>query len=101
MTRVRTLHCVLLCVALLQPWLAQALERRQLAVIVNTADPLSVEIGEYYAKRRRITFQNFIKVSFPPGQAVLSREEFESIVPSTIATAVAKRTIERCPKFWP
>jgi uncharacterized protein (TIGR03790 family) len=58
---------------------ARALDHRQLAVIVNTADPLSVEIGEYYAKRRRITFQNFIKVSFPPGQAALSREEFESI----------------------
>jgi uncharacterized protein (TIGR03790 family) len=65
--------------ALLQPWSAQALDHRQLAVIVNTQDPLSVKIAAYYAKRRRITFQNFIKVSFPLGKTVFSREELESI----------------------
>jgi uncharacterized protein (TIGR03790 family) len=58
---------------------AWALDRTQLAVIVNTRDPLSVEIGDYYAKRRRIPFQNFIRVSFPPGRTGLSESEFEAI----------------------
>lgn len=58
---------------------ACALDRTQLAVIVNTRDPLSVEIGDYYAKRRRIPFQNVIKVSFPPGRSGLYESEFEAI----------------------
>ena len=58
---------------------AQAIDHTQLAVIVNTADPLSVQIGEYYAERRKISFQNVIKVSFPPGKVALGREEFEVI----------------------
>ncbi|MDO8597719.1 MAG: TIGR03790 family protein [Sulfuricaulis sp.] len=63
----------------LLPWPARALDRTQLAVIVNTLDPLSVRIGEYYARQRQISFQNFIKVSFLPGGTMLTREEFEAI----------------------
>ena len=59
--------------------LACAIDHTQLAVIVNTADPLSVQIGEYYAERRKISFQNVIKISFPPGKTVLTRDEFEVI----------------------
>jgi len=56
-----------------------ALDRTQLAVIVNTLDPLSVRIGEYYTRQRQISFQNVIRVSFPPGGTMLTREEFEAI----------------------
>lgn len=58
---------------------ARALDRNQLAVIVNTQDPLSVQIGEYYAQRRSILFQNYIRVSFAPGASTLTREEFARI----------------------
>ena len=58
---------------------ARAIDHTQLAVIINTADPLSVQIGEYYAERRQISFQNVIKVEFPPGKTSLTREEFEVI----------------------
>ncbi len=57
----------------------KALDRNQLAVIVNTQDPLSVQIGDYYAQRRSILFQNIIKISFIPGATMLTREEFERI----------------------
>jgi len=59
------------------PSTAAALDRTQLAVIVNVRDPLSVDIGDYYAKRRKILFQNMIKVSFKPGQRNLTRAQFE------------------------
>lgn len=68
-----------MCIGAVLPWPAQALDRTQLAVIVNTRDPLSVEIGDYYAKRRRISFQNIIKVGFPPGRTTLTRKEFGEI----------------------
>ena len=58
---------------------ARALDSRQLAIIVNSSDPLSVEIGKYYAARRGINFQNVIRVSFPPGRTMLTSEEFSAI----------------------
>ena len=66
-------------VMLLAGPVAHAINHTQLAVIINTADPLSVQIGEYYVERRKISFQNVIKVEFPPGKTTLSRDEFEAI----------------------
>jgi uncharacterized protein (TIGR03790 family) len=68
---------MLVAIGVAQP--ACALDRTQLAVIVNTQDPLSVQIGDYYAKRRGISFQNVIRVSFPPGRTGLYESEFEGI----------------------
>ena len=79
MTHIRVILCLVSCIAAVLPWPAHALDRTQLAVIVNTRDPLSVEIGEYYAKRRRISFQNIIKVGFLPGRTTLTSKEFGAI----------------------
>jgi uncharacterized protein (TIGR03790 family) len=49
---------------------------RNLGVIVNTADPLSVQIAEYYQRQRKIPQQNIIKISFPANRSQLSSEEF-------------------------
>ena len=56
-----------------------ALDGRQLAIVVNTWDPLSVEIGKYYSAQRGISFQNVIRIGFKPGQAVLSAKEFAAL----------------------
>ena len=76
-TRVTVWACACLCAVLPLP--ARALDYRQLAVIVNTWDPLSVQIGDYYAAQRRILFQNVIKVGFPPGRTTLTSKEFGAI----------------------
>jgi uncharacterized protein (TIGR03790 family) len=55
---------------------ARALDHNQLAIIVNTQDPLSVQIAQYYAQERHILFQNIIKVRIAPGRTSLTREEF-------------------------
>lgn len=55
------------------------LRGRDLAVVVNDADPASVEIGRYYAARRGIGADRVIHVRFPAGLAVLSGAEFEHI----------------------
>jgi uncharacterized protein (TIGR03790 family) len=57
---------------------AWAIDHRQVALVVNTLDPLSVEIGKYYARRRQIDFQNVVRVAFEP-KASLSAEEFDVI----------------------
>ncbi len=79
MTFSRAILCLAFCLGALLPWPARALDRAHLAVIVNTLDPLSVRIGDYYARQRQISFQNVIKVSFAPGGTMLTREEFEAI----------------------
>jgi uncharacterized protein (TIGR03790 family) len=69
--------------ALLACWLAStpagALDRSQVALIVNVSDPLSVQIGDYYAAQRRILFQNVIRVAFPAGKPALSQQEFAAL----------------------
>jgi uncharacterized protein (TIGR03790 family) len=67
------------CMVSLTASAAFALDARHLAVIINTSDPLSVQIGEYYAAQRRISFQNIIRVAFPPDRTALTREEFDEI----------------------
>lgn len=57
---------------------AWALDHRELALVVNTEDPLSVAIGEYYAEKRAIGFQNVVRVAFPPS-ASLSRGQFDAL----------------------
>ena len=65
--------------AALLPLPARALDHTQLAVIINTWDPLSVQIGEYYIAQRRILFQNVIKLGFPPGKTTLTDKEFGAL----------------------
>ena len=50
-----------------------------LAVIVNEADPNSVEVGEYYLQARQIPPQNLIKVKLPTGKVKLSAWEFAGL----------------------
>jgi len=57
----------------------QPLTRRELAVIVNTRDPLSVAIADYYQQRRGIPQGNRIDIAFPPRGPALSRLAFEQL----------------------
>lgn len=67
------------CVCAALPLPARSLDHTQLAVVVNALDPLSVEIGDYYAARRKIPPRNLVRVEFPPGRAALTREEFLAV----------------------
>lgn len=90
--------CIALVALLLTPLPAQALDARHLAVIINTSDPLSVRIGEYYAAQRQISFQNIIRVAFPPDQTTLTRKEFEDI--KAIVDKKAMRRIQAFALTW-
>lgn len=58
---------------------APALTGHELAVIVNDADALSRQIGEYYSQQRRIPAEQIIHLRFPPRQSVLSQRQFEAL----------------------
>jgi uncharacterized protein (TIGR03790 family) len=51
----------------------------QLAVIINDADPLSVQVGEYYRVARQIPPQNMIHVHIPNAPHNLSRAAFAKL----------------------
>ena len=69
---------------------ATRLDSTSLAVVINTADPLSVKIGNYYAKRRHIPAANIIRVSFPFDRDDLPPEEF-----APLRAAVERRASSR------
>jgi len=66
------------------------LSAQNLAVIVNTSDPESVEIGSYYQLKRQIPVENIIRISFPPGEKTMSRSQFNQL-----KTAVDNQTPAR------
>lgn len=73
------LGCGMFIAAMTMPVRVCALDAKQLAVIINSNDPLSVQVGEYYAAQRRISFQNIIRINLPHDKAELTRDEFEEI----------------------
>jgi uncharacterized protein (TIGR03790 family) len=68
------------CIALLYPaavhGAAPPLSGKNLALIINTADPLSVQIGRYYAAARHIPRENIVRVRFPHERDDLPTDEF-------------------------
>ncbi len=55
------------------------LDRRHVALVINSADPLSEAIGRSYQKARRIPEAQVIRVRFPAGLTSLSPSRFRSL----------------------
>ena len=58
---------------------AGGIDHTNLAVIINTADPLSVAAGEYYAKQRRIAPTQLLRIRLPVGSSELAVDEFNRL----------------------
>jgi len=56
-----------------------SLSAKDLAVIVNDADPLSVKIAAYYQQQRNIPPQNIIHINFKTTAKILPLETFKKI----------------------
>jgi uncharacterized protein (TIGR03790 family) len=54
------------------------LTAKDLGLVINTADPYSVAVGEYYAQRRGIPAEQVLRTSLPV-KASLSTSEFETL----------------------
>jgi uncharacterized protein (TIGR03790 family) len=55
---------------------AHALSANELGLIVNEADPLSVRIGDYYARARHIPAQNILRIRIENPGDTLTAEQF-------------------------
>ena len=54
------------------------LTARDIGLVINTADPYSVEVGAYYARQRHLSPEQILKVEMPT-RTVLKREEFDAL----------------------
>lgn len=50
-----------------------------IAVVVNTEDPKSVQVGEYYMQARNIPAEHLVKVSIPPDTRNMKPEAFNTL----------------------
>ncbi len=50
-----------------------------LGIIINVRDPLSVEIGNYYARRRAVPPGNIVRISVNPERTTLGAKEFATL----------------------
>jgi uncharacterized protein (TIGR03790 family) len=69
---------------------AKHLGAAELGLVINTADPLSVKIGAYYAKRRHIPQANILRVHFDSNRDELPPQEFTTLQDS-LAHQAGKR----------
>ncbi len=60
------------------PRLYGRITARELGLVINTADPYSVAVGEYYARRRGIAAEQVVRVQLPV-RASLTRDEFAAL----------------------
>ena len=78
------------------PRLTGRITAKDLGLVINTADPYSVAVGEYYAKARKLAPQQVLRLQLPV-RAVLTAGEFKGLAdeitarfgPSTQALALA------------
>lgn len=56
---------------------SDGLNANNLAVVVNDADPLSVQVGQLYAQKRRIPAANLLHVNFAPGSTIMTPDAFK------------------------
>jgi uncharacterized protein (TIGR03790 family) len=61
---------------LVAPTRLTGLRSVDLGVIINTSDPLSAAIGEYYLTKRHIPAENVARVRFDPGRDDIPEPEF-------------------------
>ena len=60
------------------PWRSK-FNARQIVVIINRQDPLSLQIGEYYQTARNIPKNNLIYLEFDPAQTIIRPAEFKRL----------------------
>lgn len=60
------------------PRLHGRITAHELGLVINTADPYSVTVGEYYARRRGIPAEQILRVQLP-ARASLTRDEFAAL----------------------
>ena len=60
------------------PRVSGRIAARDIGVVINTADPYSIKVGEYYARARKLAPQQVLRVQLPV-RATLTPDEFKGL----------------------
>jgi len=64
--------------AIVVPRITGRLSSKDIGLVINTADPYSVEVGEFYIQARKLAPEQVLRVELPV-KTTLSPEEFEAL----------------------
>ena len=78
----------------------RAIQPAEVAIIVNSQDPQSVNVAAYYQKARNIPAENLIQVSFPAGSASINEQDFSVLKAQVEAAADALPDIQALVITW-
>src|SRR5262245_3011256 len=62
-------------------------------VVVNQASSNSVALGNYYAERRQVPPQNFLRINWPGGSVQWSTSDFGSVLQNPLLAAIQDRAL--------
>ena len=79
------------------PRVSGRLRAADIGVVINTADPASVQVGEYYIAARKLSPEHVLRVELPV-RAALSRDEFSRL--STLIDAHFGRQVQALALAW-
>jgi len=77
---------------------ALGLHSSDLGVVINTADQLSVAIGNYYVKKRHIPAANVVRLHFDPQRDEIPPAEFLTL--KAAADAQARKSVQAFALTW-
>lgn len=63
------------------------------AVVINENSPASIQIGEYYAKKREVPTENIIRIKTAIAEEI-SRQHYSTTIESPIASALGRARIQ-------
>ncbi len=78
----------------------RAIQPAEVALIVNSQDPQSVNVAAYYQQARNIPAENLIEVSFPPGSTSINEQDFNVLKTRVDAAADALPDIQALVITW-
>lgn len=77
---------------------APGLGAEHLAVIINTRDPLSWKIADYYQRKHHLPPRNLIHIAFDPGETVMHPGEFAVL--QKVVEAKTPKTVQAYLLTW-
>jgi uncharacterized protein (TIGR03790 family) len=62
-------------------------------LVINDSSPASVQIGEYYARKRSIPQDHIVRVKVPVAESI-RRNEYEGFIEAAISTALIRNDLQ-------
>jgi uncharacterized protein (TIGR03790 family) len=79
--------------AILRPSVASAQTADNVLLVINDSSPASVQIGEYYARKRSIAQDHIVHLKAPVGESI-ARNEYEGYIAAAISNGLIRGDLQ-------